>query len=138
VLSAAARSGAALEEAVAGGDVPAVLRLLDEGADPNGRSRDGLTPLMLASRAGRVPIVSLLFEAGAQVDAATAQGHTALLFAALEGHLATVEFLLARGADARAEAGGIPILGWLNGYGSAHRGVRHAIESAAWVAGRRR
>jgi hypothetical protein len=132
------RSLAALEQAIHGGDAPAVTRLLTAGADPNCRLKEGLTPLMLASRSGQLEIATLLFQAGARVDAATAQGHTALLFAALEGHLATVEFLLARGADARAEAGGIPILGWLNGYHSAHRGIRHAIESAAWLRDRRR
>jgi ankyrin repeat protein len=132
------RSAAALEDAVASGDEFAVMRLLDAGADPNQRSREGLTPLMLASRGGHLPIATLLLGAGVPVDAATAQGHTALLYAALQGHLSTVELLLARGADARAEAGGIPILGWLRAYGSAHGGVRAAIESAAWAAGRRR
>ncbi len=54
-----------------------VAVLLDAGADPNVKDRDGLTPLMYAAGQGRLELVKLLLARGADVEAKNADGMTA-------------------------------------------------------------
>lgn len=81
----------------------AVLELLlDKGADPNAKSRDGLTPLMYAvaeRRPGNLAQVKLLLARGAQVNARNAEGVTALLIAAHCERFDVLALLLKHGAD---------------------------------------
>lgn len=50
-------------------DVPRLQALLADGADADGLSPQGLTPLMFAAQAGSVEMVKILLAAGADVNA---------------------------------------------------------------------
>jgi ankyrin repeat protein len=65
-------------------DVPAVRKLLDNGADVNARDAEGNTPLILASFYASPECVELLIEKGADVNAANKAGATALIRAATD------------------------------------------------------
>lgn len=83
------------------GDVDAMGRLLEAGADPNTASDGGSTALMLAIH--DVDKTRLLLEAGANPNVRPDDGRTALIIAASEfGSFAVVKLLLDRGANARA------------------------------------
>jgi ankyrin repeat protein len=95
-----------LIEAAQAGDVPAVRRLLDQGADPNCRDDHGLTPLSVSSFEGMRDVVVVLIAAGANIHAQDTFGRTALHHAAVGGHTPTTVRLLMNGADPRATYGG--------------------------------
>ena len=80
------------------GKTDAVLRLLNQGADPNRLSGD-LTPLIAAVKTQRENLVALLLENGAKVDVKNKQGATALMYAVQTNQLALVKRLLASGAN---------------------------------------
>ena len=54
-----------LGRAAAGGDLPAMTALLDQGADPNAPGAFGITPLASAARNGQVAAIDLLLTRGA-------------------------------------------------------------------------
>jgi ankyrin repeat protein len=81
----------------------AVASALRQGEDPNFRTADGYTPLILAARHSDVAMVNLLLDYQADINAAMNFGQTALLEAATQRHAAVVEALLARGADTEAK-----------------------------------
>lgn len=54
-----------LEASIRAGDLAAAIDLLRSGADANGRSPEGLTPLMIASGLGQPQMVAILLTAGA-------------------------------------------------------------------------
>lgn len=82
-----------------------VNSLLDLGADPNGKDRDGWTALLGAAHGGYPSAVRLLLDRGADVNAkcdcpnSGYGGSTALMLAASKGDLESVEALLGKGAD---------------------------------------
>jgi ankyrin repeat protein len=57
-------------------EVHRVRVLLAYGADVNGRSREGLTPLHYAVRSGKLPLIRLLLDHGADVNAPDPAGLT--------------------------------------------------------------
>lgn len=70
-----------------------VQLMIEQGADVNGRNRNGFTALqMAASRPGSEEILEFLLEKGALVDI-TNKGYTALGWAAIEGHISNVRCL---------------------------------------------
>lgn len=74
--------------------------LIEHGADVNAQSKQGRTPLMLASlRDGGSDIVSLMLAKGADVKAKDSRGDTALSLAAGVGDVRIMRLLLAKGAD---------------------------------------
>jgi ankyrin repeat protein/truncated hemoglobin YjbI len=83
--------------------------LLDYGASPDDRGREGLTALHYAVRAGNVPLVELLLERGARPDAPDWDGLTPLLHLAKTRSKAdpvpVLELLAGRGADLDARDG---------------------------------
>jgi beta-lactamase regulating signal transducer with metallopeptidase domain len=90
----------ALIRAVADGDLEAVRRLLDRGADPNlWLGPGGNLPLSKAAELGHVEIVSLLLDRGATIDQIVPVHQNALIRASAKGHLEVVKLLVARGAD---------------------------------------
>lgn len=80
-----------------------VKRLLDQGADPNARTKTGMTALMIASAAGYAESVELLLDKAADVNAMDRQGMTALMFAAREGRPNVVELLMEQRAYVNAK-----------------------------------
>uniref|UniRef100_A0AAR2K537 Tetratricopeptide repeat, ankyrin repeat and coiled-coil containing 2a n=1 Tax=Pygocentrus nattereri TaxID=42514 RepID=A0AAR2K537_PYGNA len=69
-----------------------VALLLEFGADVNGASESGLTPLGYAAAAGHLPIVNAL--CAKKVDHVDRNGQCALVQAALRGHLEVVKYLV--------------------------------------------
>jgi len=96
-------------------------RLLEEGANVDGRNEEGETPLHMAAFAGVTERVELFLEFGADVAARDRSGKTPLHKAAAQGQRKVVKILLARGADATAgdEHGETPLhdvaMGWSRG-----------------------
>lgn len=98
----------ALHQAAYGGHREIVERLLESGADVNGRDGAGRTPLIhMASWCTRRDLVGLLLERGADINAHDAAGNSALYVAAScirrpghawGDHAALAGFLLERGA----------------------------------------
>lgn len=97
----------ALTQAAATGNGEIVSLLLQHGADPNIVTRNGETPLLIASYQGNPGVVHLLLSAGARVDARESRyGFTALTTAAKEGHVEVVRLLLEAGADVNDKTDG--------------------------------
>ena len=77
--------------------------LIARGANVNARSKQGRTPLMLASLLnGGSPLVALMLSKGADATVSDTRGDTALGLAASIGEIATMRLLLAAGADPKA------------------------------------
>jgi ankyrin repeat protein/Tol biopolymer transport system component len=91
--------------------------LLDAGADPNARDKQGGTALMRAIRDR--DMVRLLLDRGADIHARSIHGVTALMVAANRpGGSEVVKLLLARGADPRTpDAAGISPLMYATDFG---------------------
>ncbi len=89
--------GAALVHAVHNNRL--VKLLLVNGANVNGRDRDGYRALMEASKWNLTEIIELLINAGADVNAEDSNGKTALIYAAEHGHKEAARLLLDSGAN---------------------------------------
>jgi ankyrin repeat protein len=92
------------------GDVQAVGKLLDDGADVNARDVEGDTPLILASFYATPECAELLIAKGADVNAANKTGATALIRAATDYE--KTRLLVAAGADVRVRTalGNTPLI----------------------------
>ena len=85
------------------GDLDAVRRLLQGGADVNTAQGDGMTALHWAAERGDEALGEVLIYAGARVDAGTRIGHyTPLHLAARGAHASVVTLLLEAGSDPSA------------------------------------
>ncbi|WP_255573926.1 ankyrin repeat domain-containing protein [Erythrobacter sp. SCSIO 43205] len=73
--------------------------LLQRGANPNVRDRNGTTPLQIAVRLGHIEGVEALIKGGAQVDISDSAGETPLMTAVHQRNVELVRTLLAEGAD---------------------------------------
>jgi bla regulator protein blaR1 len=89
----------ALFEAAADGDIGAITKLLDAGADVNAAIAGDGSPLIGAAREGRVDVVRLLLDRGADVNKGVRGDGNALIVAAREGHIEVVGLLLDRRAN---------------------------------------
>lgn len=105
------QSTAELVKATVDGDLPAVRRHLDAGADVNTRSPGSGTLLHLAALGGLTKIAKLLIERGADVNATDRYGKTPLHCAARGGYEEVATLLLEHGADVNAMArnGALPL-----------------------------
>jgi ankyrin repeat protein len=80
-------------------DTPWMAFLLQNGADPNLKDRDGNSPLGVAAMTAFPDGVKLLLSSRAQVDAANNRGETPLIKAVHMKDVDSVEVLLKYGAD---------------------------------------
>lgn len=83
----------ALDGAAFKGSVPLAKALVKAGADVNGASPEGKTPLMLAALTNRVEMTKYLLETGAKADATDKDGTTALKLAKTQGAKEVVALL---------------------------------------------
>ena len=90
------------------GDLTAIERLLDSGADVDAREEHGQTALMNAARDGRTDVVRLLAARGARLDHSARFGLTALMLAVVRGHVEVAQVLIAAGADLSVKGTGAP------------------------------
>lgn len=81
------------------GNINAVAKLVEKGADPDAADATGDTPLIEASLSGNLHVVSVLLSAGAAVNRQNHQGETALAFAIVYGHRNICALLASEGAD---------------------------------------
>ncbi|HLK59180.1 MAG TPA: ankyrin repeat domain-containing protein [Chthonomonadaceae bacterium] len=89
------------------GDVAAIRRLVQQGADVNRADREGNTPLMLAAERGRIPALQTLLGLGAKLESVTPYGETALMKVVWSDQTDSVRILLDYGANPNvASAGG--------------------------------
>lgn len=88
-----------LARAAREGDIAAVERLLADGADPNLKDPNGVTPLLIAAERGDVANVEALIKRGAAVNATDVHGQTPLMASAWFFRPAVVVALLRHGAD---------------------------------------
>ena len=79
-----------------------VRMLLDKGADPKARDKNGESAIFRAAFNGDAAVVKLLADRGADIDA-PGRGVTPLLEAISGGNTSVIDLLLARGANAKAQ-----------------------------------
>lgn len=78
--------------AISKGDVLAVKKFIEYGADVNEKSND-MTPLMIAARYNNIEIVKLLLDNGADSSIKNKNGFTALTFAKMSKAIDTENYL---------------------------------------------
>ena len=89
----------ALIASIKSGDLPRVIKLLEEGADPDATDDGGSTALCWAVRVNRVDLVKALLARNAKVDQEESDAGTALHDAAAVGSAELVKLLLDHGAE---------------------------------------
>ena len=97
--AAADNEDEALIASIKSGDLPRVIKLLEEGADPDATDDGGSTALCWAVRVNRVDLVKTLLARNAKVDKEESDGGTALHDAAATGSAELVRLLLDYKAD---------------------------------------
>lgn len=81
------------------GDSVTVAYLLEEKADVDAETWEGVTPLIYASQNGYLSVVKMLVESGASINHRADDGGTALSTAIKFGHGYVADYLLLQGAD---------------------------------------
>tara|TARA_B100000029_G_scaffold102299_1_gene92655 strand:- start:203 stop:2437 length:2235 start_codon:yes stop_codon:yes gene_type:complete len=84
------------------GNLKAIRKYLDEGADVNGRDEGGVTSLSFAALSGQADAISLLIKRGADPSLANRDRNTPLHGAAFLGRIEAVRVLIDAGADINA------------------------------------
>ena len=78
--------------AISKGDVEAIKKLIEYGADVNEQS-NGMTPLMFAARYNKVEILKFLVSKGAKITVKDSKGYTALKYAEQANAFDAVQYL---------------------------------------------
>jgi len=101
-----------LIKATAKGSTERARRLLAEGAKPDTRDAEGLTPLIATAEQGNDALARLLLGAGADVNAHDTGGRTPLIAAAEQGSSVMARMFVELGADinARDAEGRTPLI----------------------------
>src|SRR2546426_5848223 len=73
--------------------------LIDAGAKPNFRGKEGTFALTIAAEHGNTSVLQVLLAKGADINVTNDHGNTALMYAAEYGRQQVVTLLLAAGAD---------------------------------------
>ena len=81
------------------GDVEAVVRLIEQGADVHATNSRGVTPLIAAAYHNHLDVAELLIEAGADVNVQDNTQQSAYLISTSDGYLELLQLTLANGAD---------------------------------------
>ena len=91
----------ALHRACAEGNLPAVEKALDEGADVNYKDRDNYhnTPLDITSYKGNIELANMLIRRGADVNSKNSWGISPLHIASMDGKIELAKLLIENGAD---------------------------------------
>ena len=71
--------------------------LLDEGADPSLKGKNGRNILHKASVGGNVAIIEIMLSRGLDINSKDSNGDTPLMIATSHGKAEAVEYLLSRG-----------------------------------------
>ncbi|CAH1238051.1 BARD1 [Branchiostoma lanceolatum] len=92
------------------GDAETVLKLLQEGADPNVRDNAGWTPLHEASNHGHTRVAEVLLDHGALINTTAFENDSPLHDAVVNGRVEVARLLVSRGAslDVRNKLGHLP------------------------------
>ncbi|XP_004862887.1 2-5A-dependent ribonuclease [Heterocephalus glaber] len=88
-----------LHNAVQGGSKDIVELLLDHGADPHQRKKNGATSFIIAGIEGNVELLRLFLSKGADVNEYDSNGFTAFMEAAEQGNAEALKFLYESGAN---------------------------------------
>ena len=96
------------EDAARAGDVLALERLLEAGADINKQDGHGQTALMLAALEGHERAVAFLAGRGAELNHTAKYCLSALMLAVIRGHRWVAQSLVNAGADLTITASGAP------------------------------
>ena len=97
LVGCASQQEKALIEAAGKGDVARMRHLIDQGADVNAVTTEGLTPLHMAAQNGNIAIITLLLEREAKIDALDVKGWSPLDRAIKWEHPDAADFLRQRG-----------------------------------------
>ncbi|WP_418907839.1 ankyrin repeat domain-containing protein [Glutamicibacter endophyticus] len=97
--SSAISATAELRQAVTDSDVAAARQAIARGADLEVRMHNGMTPVIVATKADDTPMALALIEAGADVNAIDDMQDSAFLYAGAEGLDEILAATLAAGAD---------------------------------------
>jgi uncharacterized protein len=105
--------------------------LLAAGADVDGATPGGETPLMRASRTGDAETIRVLLGQGAAVNARESwRGQTPLMWAAVENNAAAVRLLIDAGADLNAKSTGGAFTAFLFAVRGGHLDAARALLDA--------
>ena len=107
-MASSKESVAALNDAARRGDKDLVVKLLDQGVDPNrlgSQSTDDKTPLMVACENGRGKIAEILIARGANVDLENRHHETALSLVVSSKNVETTKLLLKHNAKVHFDGG---------------------------------
>ena len=90
-----------LYNAIISNKVDTAIRLIESGANPNYKSKSGMTVLMAATDQYmyNTHLISLLIKYGANVNTVSKYGESALYYASKHGHKDIVSLLINNGAD---------------------------------------
>ena len=90
-----------LNAAALDGNLPAVRKLVDAGADAGAIDEEGFPPIICGVRGGNLNVLKILIAGGADVNGTSTEGETALDVAYADHQIKMVAVLEAAGAQAR-------------------------------------